>query len=76
MNLFLSMLRTLLGVGAQKQWADVSPAGGVSRLKVMNQAVAWGKEVMLRTKDSDSIIYIPSDYILNIKVELGSRSDT
>lgn len=45
----------------------------------MNPALAWGggcKEVILRTKDSDSIIHIPSDSILNIKVELGSRSDT
>lgn len=43
MNLFLSMLRNVLDVGAQKQWADVSPAGGVSRLKEMNQALAMGE---------------------------------
>lgn len=78
MNLFLPMIRTVLDVRAQKPWADVSPEEDVSRLKEMNPALAWGRgtEVMLRTKDSDSIIHIPSDYILNIKVELGSRSDT
>lgn len=70
MKLFLPMLRTVLGMRAQKPWADVSPAG-VSRLKEVN----W-KEVMLRTKDSDSIIRTRSDYILNIKVQLWSRSDT
>lgn len=41
MNLFLSVLRNVLDVGAQKQWADVSPAGGVSRLKEMNPTLAW-----------------------------------
>ena len=43
MNLFLPMLRTVLDVGAQKQWADVSPAGSVLRLKEMNPALAWGE---------------------------------
>lgn len=30
---------------------------------------------MLRTKDSDPLIHTPSDYILNIKAEIESKSD-